>query len=254
MRVDVITIFPELFPAFLDTSLIGRARQTGLLDVEVHNLRPFTQDRHRAVDDEPYGGGGGMVMMAQPWLDAIREISAEARPWRVLLSPQGRRLDDRKVRELAGRGHLMLLCGRYEAVDERVIDQVVDEEISIGDYVLSGGELAAMVLVEALSRQIPGVVGLADSVVQDSFRDGLLDHPHYTRPRNVAGAEVPKVLLSGDHAAIERWRRKEALRATLEKRPDLLLERPLDLAEEALLEEIRAENQSQLEVTNTEET
>jgi tRNA (guanine37-N1)-methyltransferase len=254
MRIDILTIFPELFGPFLETSLLGRAREGGLLEVEVHDLRHFTKDRHRAVDDEAYGGGGGMVMTAQPWLDACARIGAGAEPWKILLSPQGRRLDDRKVRELAARPQLMLMCGRYEAVDERVIDQVVDEEISIGDYVLSGGELPAMVLVESLSRQIPGVVGLPDSVVLDSFRDGLLDHPHYTRPRVVDDAAVPEVLLSGDHAAIQRWRRKQALRATLEKRPDLLQHRPLDLAEETLLKEIRAEDRRELGVTNNEET
>jgi tRNA (guanine37-N1)-methyltransferase len=254
MRIDVVTIFPELFPAFLATSLIGRAAQSGLLEIEVHDLRHYTKDRHRSVDDEPYGGGGGMVMTAQPWIDAVEQISGGATPWRVLLSPQGRRLDDRKVRELATRPQLMLLCGRYEGVDERVVEHVVDEEISVGDYVLSGGELPAMVLVESISRQIPGVVGLADSVVQDSFRDGLLDHPHYTRPRNVAGSEVPRVLLSGDHAAIDRWRRKQSLRATLEKRPDLLHRRPLDLGEEALLEEIRSEAGAESEVMKAEET
>jgi tRNA (guanine37-N1)-methyltransferase len=254
MHIDILTIFPELFGPFLDTSLIGRAREGGLLEVEVHDLRHYTKDRHRAVDDEAYGGGGGMVMTAQPWLDACADVAGGERPWRVLLSPQGQRLDDAKVRELAARPRLMLMCGRYEAIDERVIDQIVDEEISIGDYVLSGGELPAMVLVESLSRQIPGVVGLPDSVVLDSFRDGLLDHPHYTRPRVVNGAAVPDVLLSGDHAVIERWRRKQALRATLEKRPDLLHQRPLDLAEEALLEEIRAEAGQEPEVTKTEET
>jgi len=224
MRVQVLTIFPELFEPFLSTSLVGRAIEKGLLEVRVHDLRDFTADRHRSVDDEPYGGGGGMVMMAPPWIRAVREVAAAAgdRCWRVLLSPQGVRLDDAKVRELAGRADLVLLCGRYEGIDERVRQTVVDEEISIGDYVLSGGELPAMVLIEALSRQVPGVVGLADSVANDSFRLGLLDHPHYTRPPVVEGLEVPEVLTAGDHAKIRRWREQEALRATLEKRPDLL--------------------------------
>lgn len=224
MRVQVLTIFPELFGPFLATSLVGRAIEKGILDVQVVDLRSFTEDRHRSVDDEPYGGGGGMVMMAPPWIRAVRALSGDLpeRPWRVLLSPQGRRLDDAKVRELAGRGDLILLCGRYEGIDERVRQTVVDEEISIGDYVLSGGELPAMVLIEAVSRQIPGVVQLADSVEQDSFRAGLLDHPHYTRPPVVEGLAVPEVLLSGNHAAIRRWRDREALRATWEKRPDLL--------------------------------
>jgi tRNA (guanine37-N1)-methyltransferase len=228
MRIDVLTIFPELFGPFLGTSLVGRAVAKGLLDVRLHDLRGFTEDRHRSVDDEPYGGGGGMVMTAPPWIRAVREVAGEradgsgSSPWRVLLSPQGRRLDDRRVRELYARRELILLCGRYEGIDERVLEAVVDEEVSIGDYVLSGGELPAMVLIEALSRQVPGVVQQSRSVVEDSFRAGLLDHPHYTRPPVVEGMEVPAVLLSGDHAAIERWRREAALRATREKRPDLL--------------------------------
>jgi tRNA (guanine37-N1)-methyltransferase len=243
MRIQVLTIFPELFHPFRATSLVGRAVAKGLLAVEVHDLRDFTADRHRSVDDEPYGGGGGMVMTAPPWIAAVRALAAggadgaggvseaaatsgageaAAPPWRVLLSPQGARLDDARVRQLAARGRLILLCGRYEGIDERVRMAVVDEEVSIGDYVLSGGELAAMVVIEAVSRQVPGVVGQAESVQEDSFRDGLLDHPHYTRPPMVEGLAVPPVLLSGDHAAIGRWRREEALRATREKRPDLL--------------------------------
>jgi tRNA (guanine37-N1)-methyltransferase len=225
MRVQVLTIFPELFAPFLRTSLVGRAIEKGILEIGIHDVRDWTEDRHRSVDDEPYGGGGGMVMTAPPWLRAVRGLSGDARPWRVLMSPQGARLDDAKVRELAGRGDLILLCGRYEGIDERVRTLVVDEEVSIGDYVLSGGELPAQVLIEALSRQIPGVVQLADSVEQDSFRNGLLDHPHYTRPPVIEGLAVPEVLLSGNHAAIRRWRDLEALRATREKRPDLL-ERP----------------------------
>ncbi|MDX1382679.1 MAG: tRNA (guanosine(37)-N1)-methyltransferase TrmD [Thermoanaerobaculia bacterium] len=226
MRIDVITIFPELFRPFLDTSLVGAAVASGRLQVEVHDLRDYTTDPHRSVDDEPYGGGGGMVMTAPPWLAAVRELSVGAAPWRVLLSPQGRRLDDAVVQELAERPHLLLMCGRYEGIDERVHDAVVDEEISIGDYVMAGGELPAMVLIEALSRQIPGVVGLPESVENESFRTGLLDHPHYTRPRVVEGMEVPEVLLSGDHAAIAAWRRGRALEATRRKRPELLAAEP----------------------------
>lgn len=244
MRIAVLTIFPELFEPFLSTSLVGRARERGLLEVAVHDLRAYTEDRHRSVDDEPYGGGGGMVMTAPPWLRAVRALSGEGpagrRPWRVLLSPQGRRLDESKVRELAGRGELLLLCGRYEGVDERVRRLAVDEEVSIGDYVLSGGEVPAMVLIEALSRQVPGVVGLDKSVREDSFREGLLDHPHYTRPPEVEGSRVPDVLLSGDHAAIESWREREAVRATFEKRPDLLDAAELTAEQEKELERLRA--------------
>lgn len=240
MRIQVVTIFPELFPVFLGTSLVGRAREAGLLEVTVHDLRNFTTDRHRSVDDEPYGGGGGMVMTAPPWIAAVRQISGDGKPLRVLLSPQGRKLDDPLVRELARESHLLLLCGRYEGVDERVRLAVVDREVSIGDYVISGGELAAMVLIEAVSRQIPGVVGQPSSVENDSFRRGLLDHPHYTRPSVVEGRGVPEVLLSGNHREIEQWRRLEALRATWEKRPDLLDRVELSAEEERELERLRA--------------
>lgn len=232
MKIRVLTLFPELFAPFFAASLIGRARERGLIDLEAMDLRDFTSDRHRVVDDMPYGGGGGMVMKAEPWIEAVRRLGAPSgegeRPWRILMSPQGRRLDEEKVRELASRGSLLLMCGRYEGLDERVIETAVDEEVSIGDFVLSGGELPAMVVIEALSRQIPGVVQLSESVENDSFRRGLLDYPHYTRPRVVEGIEVPEVLLSGDHAKILAWRRRQALRATLRKRPDLLELAPLD--------------------------
>ncbi|HEX2464393.1 MAG TPA: tRNA (guanosine(37)-N1)-methyltransferase TrmD [Thermoanaerobaculia bacterium] len=218
----MITIFPELFEPFRRTSLVGRAVEAGLLSIAVHDLRSWSADPHRSVDDEPYGGGGGMVMTAPPWIAAVGAVSAGAQPWRILLSPQGAALTDAKVRELARRPHLLFLCGRYEGIDERVAQTVVDDEISIGDYVLAGGELAAMVVVEAVSRWIPGVVGLPDSVESDSFGHGLLDHPHYTRPREVAGLAVPEVLLSGDHRAIREWRREQAVRRTRERRPDLL--------------------------------
>ena len=223
MRIDVITIFPAVFREFLGASLIGRAIAAGLLEVHVHDLRDYTEDPHRSVDDEPYGGGGGMVMTAPPWLQAVRAVSGEGpQPHRILLSPQGERLDDARVRGLAGEERLVLLCGRYEAIDERVRMLVVDSELSIGDYVLSGGEVPAMTVIEAVSRHIPGVVGRPESVENESFRSGLLDHPHYTRPRTVEGLEVPDVLRSGDHARIDAWRREQALEATRRKRPDLL--------------------------------
>ncbi len=223
MRVDVITIFPSVFREFLEAGLIGRSIAAGLMDIHVHDLRDYTENPHRSVDDEPYGGGGGMVMAAPPWLRAVRAVSEPGPPpRRILLSPQGERLDDAGVRRLAGEERLLLLCGRYEAIDERVRSLVVDSELSIGDYVLSGGEVPAMVVIEAVSRLVPGVVGRPESVENESFRSGLLDHPHYTRPRSVEGIEVPSVLLSGDHARIEAWRRRQAFEATRRKRPDLL--------------------------------
>lgn len=238
MHIQVLTIFPALFTEFLTTSLVGKAIGGEDLSVEIHNLRDFTSDRHQSVDDEPYGGGGGMVMAAPPWLDAVRAVSRDRRPWRVLLSPQGVTLTDSKVRQFAEQEDLLLLCGRYEGVDERVRELVVDEEVSIGDYVLSGGELAAMVLIEALSRQVPGVVGRPDSVERDSFRNGLLDFPHYTRPRVVEGFEVPAVLLSGDHQAIEHWRQQQSVLATLRKRPDLLESLELTATQKQILDDL----------------
>jgi tRNA (guanine37-N1)-methyltransferase len=221
MRIDVITIFPELFTPFLATSLVGRAVADGLLEVGIHDLRDYSTDPHRSVDDEPFGGGGGMVMTAPPWIAAVRAVAGAGSPRRILLSPQGATLTDAKVRELAALPHLLFLCGRYEGIDERVAQTVVDEEVSIGDYVLAGGELAAMVVVEAVSRWVPGVVGLPGSVESDSFRHGLLDYPHYTRPREVLGLGVPEVLVSGDHQAILEWRTEQSRRRTRERRPDL---------------------------------
>lgn len=249
MRVRVLTIFPELFSTFLETSLIGRAVEDEHVRVEVEDLRDSTTDRHRSVDDEPYGGGGGMVMTPEPWLRALERLDPQRSAHRVLMSPQGRRLDEGVVRELAEHEELVLLCGRYEGVDERVREAAVDEEISIGDYVLSGGELPAMVLIEAVSRQVPGVVGRAASVENDSFRNGLLDHPHYTRPPEIDGMAVPEILLSGHHANIEAWRRRQALRATLQKRPDLLEAADLDASDRRILRELARELGSPLPAT-----
>jgi len=240
MRFTIVTIFPELFSSFLATSLVGRAIEQQLLDVRIVDLRDYSGHPHHVVDDEPYGGGGGMVMQAPPWMRAVQDLACE-QTWRLLLSPQGQRLTEAKVRELSEKSELMLLCARYEGVDERVRETVVDEEVSIGDYVVAGGEVPAMVLLEAVSRQIPGVVGSTSSVENDSFRVGILDHPHYTRPREVEGLEVPEVLISGNHAAIVRWREKEALRSTLRKRPDLLAAARLSDAQKSLLKEIEAE-------------
>lgn len=243
MRITVITIFPELFSDFLRTSLLGRAIAGGGLEIRVADLRDYTSDPHRVVDDQPYGGGAGMVMMVEPWVRAVEALTGGRSVHRVLLSPQGSRLDDHHVRRLAEHEELLLLCGRYEGVDHRVREAVVDEELSLGDFVLSGGEVAAMAVIEAVSRQIPGVVGDPLSVENDSFRDGLLDYPHYTRPRRAAGLEVPEVLLSGDHAAIARWRRKESIRSTLLRRPDLLERLELGSEDRELLAEVRAEEE-----------
>ncbi len=223
MRVDVVTIFPEALEPFLRASLLGKAAERELLITCVHNLRNYTADPHRKVDDEPYGGGPGMVMTAQPFFDAVEAIDPGRTAHVVLLSPQGRRFTQEVAKELASLEHLVLLCGRYEGVDERVAQHVADEELSIGDYVLAGGEVASLVVIEAISRLVPGVVGEPESVAQDSFGEaGLLDHPHYTRPAEFRGHEVPDVLMGGNHAEIVKWRREEAERRTKERRPDLL--------------------------------
>jgi tRNA (guanine37-N1)-methyltransferase len=238
MRIDVITLFPELVRALTDYGIPRRAAERGLLQLETWNPRDFTRDRHRTVDDRSYGGGPGMVMLVEPLRDAIQAArqAGEYAPV-VYLSPQGRRLDQAGVRELAQRPGLILVAGRYEGIDERLIEAEVDEEWSIGDYVLSGGELAAMVLVDAVTRLLPGALGDADSAGQDSFTDGLLDYPHYTRPEEVDGRRVPEVLLGGNHADIERWRRQQALGRTYERRPDLLEGLALDEEQQRLLEE-----------------
>jgi tRNA (guanine37-N1)-methyltransferase len=244
MRFDCITLFPQMFAAVTESGITRRAREEGRWLLQTWNPRDFTSDNHRTVDDRPYGGGPGMVMLAEPLEKAIRAARAaadgEARV--VYLSPQGQVLDHRKVIELRDAGRLVLLCGRYEAVDERLVRREVDEELSIGDYVLSGGELAAMVLIDAIVRQLPGVLNDGQSAVQDSFVNGLLDCPHYTRPEEYAGERVPEVLLSGHHAEIERWRLKQSLARTLERRPELLARRELSKQEQKLLAEIRAEH------------
>jgi tRNA (guanine37-N1)-methyltransferase len=238
MRIDVVTLFPELVQALTEYGIPRRAAERGLLQLETWNPRDFTRDRHRSVDDRPYGGGPGMVMLVEPLQAAIRAARAAGETAPVIyLSPQGRRLDQAGVRELAQRPRLILVAGRYEGIDERLIEAEVDEEWSIGDYVLSGGELAAMVLVDALTRLLPGALGDADSAGQDSFTECLLDYPHYTRPEEVAGRRVPEVLLGGNHAEIERWRRQQALGRTYERRPDLLEGLALDEEQQALLAE-----------------
>jgi tRNA (guanine37-N1)-methyltransferase len=220
VRIDVFTIFPDMVEGFAGRSLLGRARAAGVLDVRVHDLRSATTDPHRSVDDAPFGGGAGMVLMAEPVIAAVEAVDPP-RPL-LYLSPAGRRFDQQVARELAGQAGFSLLCGRYEGLDERVREHVVDDELSLGDVVLSGGEVAAMAVLEAVGRLVPGVMGNEASAVEESFSDGLLEHPHYTRPAELRGWAVPDVLRSGDHGRIARWRRAQALGRTLRHRPDLI--------------------------------
>lgn len=240
MRIDVLTLFPEMFRPALDVSLLGKALREGRLTVELTDIRDFTTDRHRTVDDGPFGGGPGMVMKCEPLFAAVESLRGRNSLERViLLSPRGRRLDQDLVRELAAEPDLVLICARYEGVDERVSRALVTDEISIGDYVLSGGELPALVIIEAVSRMLPGVIGDWESVTTDSFYSGILGPPQYTRPAEFRGMEVPAVLREGNHAAIRRWRRKEALRTTRARRPDLLVN--LTTEDMKLLAEIERE-------------
>lgn len=248
MKIQVITLFPEEFRPLVDLGVTGRALREGGVDLDVINPRDFASDRHRTVDDRPYGGGPGMVMAVEPLRSAIRAARKKAQAGLnettavvSLLSPQGSLLDENAVRMLASRSHLILVCGRYEGLDERLVQLEIDEEWSIGDYVLSGGELAAAVLIDAVVRRLPGVLGDSQSAEQDSFTNGLLDCPHYTRPEVVQGLEVPPVLLSGDHQAIARWRRKQSLGRTWQRRPELLGCSNLSAEDEILLAEFKQE-------------
>jgi len=228
LRIDVITIFPELFEAFRRTGVLGGAIERGLLALTAHDLRSFTRDRHRTVDDIPYGGGPGMVMKPEPLVEAIEALAGPKGPERkgrvILMTPQGAPFDGRRARALARAEQLVLVCGRYEGVDQRVVELAVDEELSIGDYVLSGGEVAAMGVSEAVSRFVPGVLGNPDSTLSESFESDRLEAPHYTRPVEYRGLAVPEVLRSGNHAEIARWRHARALERTRSRRPDLLTE------------------------------
>jgi tRNA (guanine37-N1)-methyltransferase len=236
VRFDVITLFPDMIRAQSKHGVQGRAVERGLIEIVTWNPRDYTQDRHGSVDDRPYGGGPGMVMQVQPLRDTLCAARAAAgRVPVIYLSPQGRRLTQAKVRELAGKAGMILLAGRYEGIDERIIDTEVDEELSVGDYVLSGGELPALVVMDAVTRLIPGALGDADSAQEDSFMDGLLDYPHYTRPEEIDGLRVPEPLLGGNHAEIRRWRLKQALGRTWLRRPDLLQAEELDSERVALL-------------------
>ncbi len=241
MRIDLVTIFPNMLEAPLGDGIVNRARVAGLVDIRVHDLRAFTDDRHRTVDDIPFGGGPGMVMKAEPFFRAFESAWPDGRGAGdavVLLSPRGRRFDQATARRFARLDRLMLLCGRYEGIDERVAESLATEELSLGDFVLTGGEVAALAVVEATVRLIPGALGDEGSAQADSFETGLLDWPHYTRPACTRGRDVPEVLVSGDHARIRRWRLREALRATRERRPDLLASARLSAEDETLLREI----------------
>lgn len=242
MRFGIVTLFPEMFAAVTDNGVVGRAVRQGVLSLECSNPRDFTQDKHRTVDDRPYGGGPGMLMKVEPLEKALNAMRAKMPAAKVVyMSPQGRRFDQAAAATFAQCDELIILAGRYEGVDERLLRAQVDEEWSVGDYVLSGGELPAMIVVDAVARLLPGVLGHPESAVEDSFVDGLLDCPHYTRPEVYKDEAVPAVLLSGDHAAIKRWRRQQALGRTFERRPDLLQHRKLCDEDENLLADYLAQ-------------
>jgi tRNA (guanine37-N1)-methyltransferase len=259
MEFDVFTLLPEVFPPYLNSSILKRARQRGLFDVRVHNIRDYATDRHHVTDDEPYGGGGGMVMKVEPVFAAVESVlgsrsSGEDSPPQgapaqaacpvILLTPQGRVFSHRVAEELVCHPRLALICGRYEGVDERIREHLATDEISIGDFVLTGGELPALILIDALSRLIPGVLGDPDGAMDDSHAGGLLEYPHYTRPPEYRGWGVPEILLSGDHARIEKWRREQSLRRTFKRRPDLLASAPLSETDRKILEKIQEEGET----------
>jgi len=241
MKFDILTLFPSICAAYFGESILKRAQVAGLIDIVLHNIRDYATDKHRTTDDTPFGGGGGMVMKAEPLLAAIRAACADAAPPVILMSPQGRVFTQQVAQELAAHPHLVLVCGRYEGVDERVLASVITDEISLGDYVLTGGELPAMAVVDAVARLIPGVLGAEHGAAQDSHATGLLEHPHYTRPAQLEGRDVPAVLLEGHHARVAAWRRQESLRRTWQRRPDLLLTATLNEAEQWFLQELAEE-------------
>ena len=244
MRFEIITIFPSFFDSPLQQGILKKAIDKGIVEIRVNDLRDYTTDRHRVVDDYPYGGGEGMVMKVEPLYNAVVSIKERCRsqnlnPWVILLSPQGERFSQERAEALSKRDSIIIICGRYQGVDDRLRELVVDQEISIGDYVLGGGETAALVVIETVSRLIKGVVGCERSVEEDSFSMGLLEYPHYTRPAEFMGIKVPDVLLSGDHKAIRRWRRIQALKRTLEKRPDMLEGLQLSDEDRSILDKLK---------------
>ncbi len=241
MQFDVFTLMPEVFPAYLDSSILLRARERGLVEVRLHNIREYTRDRHHTTDDVPYGGGGGMVMKPEPVFEAVETVlgfraRASSGPPIILLTPQGRVFTQSIARDLSRQERIALICGRYEGVDERIRSGLVTDEISVGDYVLTGGELPALIVIDAVTRLLPGALGDPSGAVDDSHAGGLLEYPHYTRPPEFRGATVPEVLLSGDHARIEKWRHEQSLLRTLERRPDLLDRASLSDADRAFVE------------------
>jgi len=242
LQIDVITIFPGVFEGVIQESILKRAQQKNIVRIKTHNLRDFTLDKHSTVDDYPYGGGAGMVLKAEPVFRAVEKIlrseKAKSKARIILLTPQGKTFNQAKAKELSEQKHLIFICGHYEGVDERVKENLVTDEISIGDYVLTGGELPAMVIIDCLVRLLPGVLHKKESFENDSFYQGLLDYPHYTRPRKFKGLSVPELLLSGDHSRIRRWRRQKALENTLNKRPDLLKKIELSPEDRKILEEL----------------
>lgn len=249
MQFDVFTILPEVFPTYLDTSIIKRARQKGLIDVRVHNIRDYTTDKHHTTDDTPYGGGGGMVMKPEPVFEAVESVLGIAAPQTqdkpasnipiILLTPQGRVFNQSIAKELSAHPHIALLCGRYEGIDERIREHLVTDEISIGDYVLTGGEIPALILIDAISRLLPNVLGDPTGAEDDSHAMGLLEYPHYTRPPEFRGWQAPDVLLSGDHAKIDKWRRQQALERTFKKRPDMLEKADLSKEDRKFVESLK---------------
>ena len=247
MQFEVFTLLPEVFSPYLESSILQRARQRGLIDVRVHNIRDYTHDKHHTTDDTPYGGGGGMVMKPEPVFEAVESVlgigSDHAQPAAIpviLLTPQGRVFTQRAAEELSRHERIALLCGRYEGVDERIREHLVTDEISVGDYVLTGGELPALLIIDAVSRLIPGVLGDPTGAEDDSHSMGLLEYPHYTKPSEFRGWKVPDVLLSGDHGKIETWRREQALTRTLKKRPDMIEKADLSEAEKRFLENLKS--------------
>lgn len=243
MRIDVLTLFPEMFAGVLGSSILGKASEKGIVEFHVTNFREYSKSKHGTVDDTPYGGGGGMVLKPEPLFNAVEAVTGDAKPRVVLMCPQGKRYNQKIAKELAKEEHLVFVCGHYEGYDERIREYLVTDEISIGDYVLTGGELAAMVIIDSIVRLQPGALGNETSAVSDSFSTGLLEHPHYTRPAEFRGWKVPDILLSGHHANIERWRLKESLRRTMERRPELLEQIEMTKEIQKLLLELEEEKQ-----------